>query len=122
MDEQTDERERTEGARPARRRRTGLKRTKIAVPTKMPLGVRELWKAASPEEQARAHQAAVLMLQAWLGKITREEAARTLDLSPLRFWQLSQQAVAGMVAGLLRQPRPRRGRPPTGGMASAETS
>ncbi len=43
------------------------------------------------------------------GKATREEAAKELELTPLRFWQLSQQAVAGLVAGLLHQPRFRGG-------------
>jgi hypothetical protein len=38
----------------------------------------------------------------------RAEAATQLQLTPLRVWQLSQQAVAGMVAGLLKQPRARR--------------
>jgi hypothetical protein len=79
----------------------------------MPLPVRALWASASPEEQAKAHQAATAILKAWLGKVTREEAARELSLSPLRFWQLSQQAVAGLVAGLLRQPRFRGGVGPT---------
>jgi hypothetical protein len=82
-----------------------LKRTSFRVPEKMPVPVRALWKSASPEEQARAHRCASVLLRAWLGKITREEGAAELDLTPLRFWQLSQQAVAGMVAGLLRQPR-----------------
>ena len=95
-------------ARP-RRARTGLKRVKFAVPAKMPLPVRALWASASPEAQAKAHQAATAILRTWLGKATREEAARELGLSPLRFWQLSQQAVAGLVAGLLKQPRFRGG-------------
>jgi hypothetical protein len=50
----------------------------------------------------------------WLGKVTREEAATELGLSTLRLWQLSQQAVAGLVAGCLKQPRFRRGRSPAG--------
>lgn len=95
-------------ARP-RRARTGLKRVKFAVPAKMPLPVRALWASASPEAQAKAHQAATAILRTWLGKATREEAAKELGLSPLRFWQLSQQAVAGLVAGLLKQPRFRGG-------------
>src|SRR5262245_60177849 len=96
---------------PPKRRRRFLKRTAIRVPDRMPIGVRELWKASSEEERAKAHKAAVLLLQAWLGKISREDAAKELDLLPLRFWQLSQQAVAGMVAGCLKQPRSSRGRP-----------
>lgn len=80
----------------------------------MPLPVRALWASASLKEQARAHQAAKAILRAWLGKATREEAAREIGLSPLRFWQLSQQAVAGLVAGLLKQPRFRRALPADG--------
>jgi hypothetical protein len=45
------------------------------------------------------------VLKAWLGKSSREEAARDLGLTPLRFWQISQQALAGLVAGCLKQPR-----------------
>jgi len=97
-----------------RKARTGLKRTKFQVPSKMPLPVRALWVSASPEEQTKAHQAATAILRTWLGKATREEAATELGLSRLRFWQLSQQAVAGLVAGLLRQPRFRGRAGPTG--------
>ncbi len=92
-----------------RRPRLGLKRTKFAVPKAMPRPVKALWAAATPEAQARAHRAATAILRTWLGKATREEAAKELELTPLRFWQLSQQAVAGLVAGLLHQPRFRGG-------------
>lgn len=88
-----------------RRPRLGLKRTKFAVPKAMPRPVKALWAAATPEAQAKAHRAATAILRTWLGKATREEAAKELELTPLRFWQLSQQAVAGLVAGLLHQPR-----------------
>jgi hypothetical protein len=71
----------------------------------MPAPVRALWKGASPQERERAHQTATTVLKAWLGKVSREEAARELGLTPLRFWQISQQALAGLVAGCLRQPR-----------------
>lgn len=109
MDEPTIETG-TPGAAP-RRRRAGLKRTKFQVPPRMPLPVRGLWQAATEADRARAHATAVAILEAWLGKVTREEAAARLEIPRLRFWQLSQQAVAGMVAGLLRQPQARRGRP-----------
>jgi hypothetical protein len=45
------------------------------------------------------------VLKPWLGKASREEAARELGVPALRFWQLSQQALAGLVAGCLTQPR-----------------
>ena len=71
----------------------------------MPVPVRALWASASEEERARAHRTATAVLRTWLGKTSREEAAQEVGVSRLRFWQLSQQAVAGLVAGLLRQPR-----------------
>lgn len=89
----------------ARRVRRAMKRTAFRVPEPMPAPVRALWKAASPAERERAHQTAVTVLKSWLGKSSREEAAAELGLTPLRFWQLSQQAVAGLVAGCLTQPR-----------------
>lgn len=35
------------------------------------------------------------------------QVAKELELPPLRVWQLSQAAVSGMLAGLLKQPRGR---------------
>jgi len=93
--------------RPQRRRRF-KKRLHFAVPHEMPSGVRELWRAAPLEAQQRAHQTCVEILAMWLGRKPREEVARTLSIPPLRVWQLSQQALCGMVAGLLKQPRTRR--------------
>jgi len=92
----------------ARRRRTGKKRLKFQPPKEFPRGVRELWTMASREEQERAHRACTLILAMWLGKKSREEVSVELLLPPLRVWQLSQQAIAGTLAGLLHQPRPRR--------------
>jgi hypothetical protein len=77
----------------------------------MPLPVKALWQAAGAEEQARAHRTATAILATWLGKSSREAAAKELGLSAVRLWQLSQQAVCGLVVGCLRQPR-FRGRPP----------
>lgn len=93
-----------------RRRRTGTKRTQFQVPKKMPLAVRELWRSATEEEQQRAHRQATVILAHWLGRKSKQEAAEELEVKPLRIWQLSQMAVSGMVAGLLKQPRSSRGR------------
>lgn len=93
---------------PARRRRTGKKRLHFRPPQAMPRGVRELWQSATSEEQAAAHRSCVQVLAVWLGKRSREEAAVSLGVAPLRVWQLSQQALAGMLAGLLIQPKARR--------------
>jgi hypothetical protein len=90
-----------------RRRRVGRKRTKFAVPWHFPRPVKALWREASEEDRARAHRAAATVIEAWLGRIPTEEAARRLEVPRLRFWQMSQQAVAGMLAGLLVQPKMR---------------
>ena len=103
----------------ARRPRRGLKRLSFEVPKKMPLPVKALWQGASEEQKTAAHKTATAILSTWLGKTTREAAARDLGLSAVRLWQLSQQAVCGLVVGCLRQPR-FRGRPPAGGFASEE--
>lgn len=98
----------------ARRARRGLKRTRFQVPQRVPVPVRALWQAASEEERRKAHEVATTVLKTWLGKMSREEGAKELSMTGLRFWQLSQQAVAGLVAGCLRQPR-FRGRVDLGG-------
>src|SRR5262245_5670937 len=101
----------TEAQAAPRRERRGLKRTRFQVPGQMPVPLKVLWRGASPAQQEAAHKTAVAILRTWLGKTKREEAARELGLSGVRFWQLSQQAVSGLVVGCLRQPR-FRGRPP----------
>jgi hypothetical protein len=87
-----------------RRTRHFRKRRLQTVP-RMPLPVKALWDQASEAEKMQAHRTAAVLLQMWLGKVSRVEAARELGISPLRLWQQSQQAIAGMVAGNLRQPR-----------------
>lgn len=93
-------------AETAPRTRRFRKRRFRKVP-RMPVPVRALWERASEEERKRAHETCALLLELWLGKATRAEAASRLKVPPLRVWQLSQQALAGMVAGCLRQPRAR---------------
>jgi len=96
-----------------RRRRTGKKRLNFGPPQHFPRGVRELWQSATAQEQTRAHTACTQILTLWLGKKRREEVAAELSIPSLRVWQLSQQALSGMLAGLLHQPRPRRRNPET---------
>ena len=81
------------------------------------ISIRGLWEAASPEELARAKEIALLIIEMWIGKTSKAEVARQLKMSPLRVWQLSQQAVSGVIAGLLIQPRtrPRRRSAPLAG-------
>ena len=99
-----------EGAPNPRRTRRFRKRTKFLHVPKAPWPVRSLWEAATEEERRRAHATCTAMLELWLGKATKREISERLQLPPLRLWQMSQQALAGMVAGLLKQPR----RPPSG--------
>tara|TARA_R110002072_G_scaffold66295_6_gene163500 strand:- start:4115 stop:4552 length:438 start_codon:yes stop_codon:yes gene_type:complete len=47
------------------------------------------------------------ILSFWMGKTTKQDAAKQLEVTPLRVWQLSQSALSGMLAGLLPQPRTR---------------
>ena len=91
-----------------KRTRRGGKRLRFQVP-RPALPVRGLWEAASAEEKARAHKTCVAILEWWVGRRSKDAVAAELGLTGLRVWQLSQSALSGMLAGLLRQPR-RRGR------------
>ena len=91
-------------AKPPRKRR---RNQKFALPTKAALPVNALWEMASPEQRKAAHEAAVVIMEYWLGRITKQEVSERLKVPPLRVWQLSQQALSGMAAGLLIQPKTR---------------
>jgi hypothetical protein len=77
------------------------------MPKYLPVPVKGLWEAASETERQKAHQTGVAILEMWLGQATKKETAARLDVPVLRVWQLSQQALSGLVAGLLKQPRSR---------------
>jgi hypothetical protein len=96
-----------ETPRPRRTRRY-RKRVRVGMPQSPAPAVRELWKRASLEERQAAHRKGTLVLAMWLGRKTKAEVASELSLPPLRVWQLSQMALSGMLAGLLKQPRSRR--------------
>src|SRR5262249_11201858 len=81
----------------------------ILMPKKIPMPVKSLWESASIEERQMAHKTASMLLQYWIGHKTKKEIAEELKIPQLRIWQLSGQAVAGMAAGLLKQPRVRKG-------------
>jgi hypothetical protein len=93
-------------ARP-RRVRTGRKRTAFKKAPRPAWPVRGLWESAPQKEKEHAHQTCIRILEYWLGKKSKALVARELAVSPLRVWQLSQQALSGMMAGLLKQPRTR---------------
>ncbi len=82
-------------------------RAKLALALTFPLPVRALWVTASPEEQARAQETGTALLEMWLGRLSRAEAAKQLGIPLIRLAQLSKQAASGLVAGLLKQPKPR---------------
>lgn len=92
------------------RTRVGRKRSNFEKAPKPAWPVRGLWESAPLEEKTRAHQTCMRILEYWLGKKDKAQIAREMEITPLRVWQLSQQALSGMMAGLLRQPRRRVGK------------
>lgn len=94
---------------PKRSKRAGRRKAAFRMDTP-PFPVRAIWELASPEERKKGHEMGILMLEHWLGRMTRKELGQKLELPPLRVWQMSQQALAGMVVGLMTQPK----RPPKG--------
>lgn len=92
-----------------RPKRAGKRKTGFRMDTP-PWPVRAIWELATESERQEAHQTGVLMLEHWLGRMTRKQLGEKLNQPALRVWQLSQQALAGMVVGLMAQPK----RPPKG--------
>lgn len=74
--------------------------------------IKAIWDAASEEERAKARELATELLGMWLGLQSKEDLAKRLTVPPIRVWQMSQRAVAGMVASMLRPPTGRRGAMP----------
>ena len=107
MDEPEKKAEGTEAetsTRPVLRRGAAGKR-KAAFKLPPPAApVKGLLLNASLEEQQRAHALATTILASWLGQKTRGEVAKELGLPVVRVKQLSEAALSGMVAGLLKQP------------------
>jgi hypothetical protein len=97
------------GTAVAKRTRRSGKRVRFRSLPRPAYPVRGLWEAATAEEKQRAHRTCVAILEWWLGRKGREQVATELGVPGLRVWQLSQGALSGMLAGLLKQPR-RRGR------------
>lgn len=84
----------------------GRKRS-MKPPPKFALPVKTLWQLATQEQKQRAQVTGVTMLEYWMGRISKSDAAKQLNIPPVRVWQLSQQATSGMLAGLLVQPKTR---------------
>jgi hypothetical protein len=83
-----------------RKKRVMSEKTKFPV-----IPIRGLWDQASVEDQSKAREISQVMMEYWIGRLSKKEATEKLGMRPVRFWQMSQQAVAGMTAGLLTQPR-----------------
>lgn len=71
-----------------------------------------IWAGASEEEQRKARTLCGEILGYWLGHESKAALARRLAMPQVRVWQLSQRAMTGMVAALLRPPTGRRGAMP----------
>lgn len=104
MNEETTEKTTTTTRK---QRRPMRKRTTFKRPPRPAIPVRGLWESATEEQKQKAHTACMAILEYWLGKCSKREVAERLGVTPLRVWQLSSQALSGMLAGLLRQPRMR---------------
>jgi len=74
--------------------------------------IKAIWDAASEQERAKARELVTELLGYWLGQQSKDELAKSLGVPPIRVWQMSQRAVAGMVAAMLRPPLGRRGAMP----------
>jgi hypothetical protein len=79
----------------------------VMLPTKPPVAIRSLWEWANPAQKEQAHQTAVALMEYWLGQSSKQEIATRLNVPMLRVWQMSQQAISGMVVGLLNPPKVR---------------
>ena len=97
-----------EAASQKKQRKPRRKSPKFKLPKSAPEPVKALWDSATEEEKQKAHQAAVAILENWMGQSTQKEVAEKLGVPPLRVWQMSRQALVGLVAGLLKQPKARR--------------
>lgn len=75
------------------------------------ISVRGLWKMATEEEQQNAKRLGIKIIQEWTNQISKSQAAKDLKMTPVRYWQLSNQAIAGMLAGLLDSTRLKRKNP-----------
>src|SRR5258708_4135609 len=83
----------------------GRVKRKFKFPPNPALPVKAIWEAATPEEKEKAHEIAAVILEYWMGRLSQDQAAEKLGMPRLRVWQLSRQALSGLAAGLVKQPR-----------------
>jgi hypothetical protein len=94
---------------PARVRRPRRRRAAISKWAHPVYPNKAIWDQATEEERQRARELATELLGLWLGQQTKEALAKRLQVPPIRVWQMSQRAVAGMVAAMLKPPEGRVG-------------
>lgn len=96
---------------PSPRSRRGRGRRRVGTWVRPVYPIRALYEGASEEERRQAHALSATILEYWTGVATKTEIARRLGVPPIRVWQMSQRAAAGLVCGLLRPPSGKRGPP-----------
>lgn len=96
-------------AKPPQRRR---RRATVSKWARSVYPIKAICDASSEEEMAKARALATEVLGYWLGLQSKAELAAALGVPPIRVWQISQRAVAGMVAAMLKPPSGRRGAMP----------
>lgn len=101
----------TEAPAPALRQRRGRGRRRVGAWVRPVYPIKALYDAASEEERRQAHALSATILEYWTGLATKQEIAKRLCVPPIRVWQISQRAAAGLVCGLLKPPSGRRGPP-----------
>lgn len=95
----------------APRERRGRGRRRMGAWVRPVYPIKALYEAASEEERRQAHALSATILEYWTGLATKQEIAKRLCVPPIRVWQMSQRAAAGLVCGLLKPPCGRRGPP-----------
>lgn len=102
----------SQGSQSPKRTRRGGKRIRFKHLPKPAMAVKGLWATASEEDRERAQRHGTAILELWLGRKSKDVLAQELSMPPVRVWQMSQMALSGMLAGLLKQPRSWSGAPP----------
>src|SRR5258706_814481 len=93
-----DEAERPEAGAGRRRRRTAETHVRAVYP------ISAIWTSAQEEERQKARTLVNELLGYWLGHESKAALARRLAMPPTTVWQLSQRAMSGMLAAMLRPP------------------
>ena len=81
------------------------RKPRVLLPKQPPIAIRSLWEWATTAEKEQAHRTAAAMMEYWMGQSSKQEIALRLNIPQIRVWQLSQQAISGMVVGLLHPPK-----------------